>query len=275
MDCRSAGHLVHAYLDDELELVGSYEFERHVEECAACAQRLAKERSLRARIAGAGLSFGSPPHLREKIAARFGEVRPTSVIEGHAPLRWGRWMAGAAAAAIVIASLFTLVRTPSEETLLAQQVRDGHVRSLLADHLNDVESPDQHKVKPWFAGRLDFSPWVGNLANEGFPLVGGRVDFIDNRRVAAIVYKRREHVINLFMWRSPDSKTFSPRLEHENNYQMLHWSRAGITFWAISDLNSAELHDFVTLVQSRMNRPDPEKPALDNRGAAEPAVEDR
>src|SRR5437879_9192879 len=266
MDCRSALHLVHGYVDNELDLVGSYEFERHVEECAACAARLAEEKSLRAQFAGGGLAFSSPPHLREKIVAALGETRPAASVAGLRPMRWARWLAGAAAAAVVTASIFTIVHTPSAETLLAQQVRDGHVRSLLEGHLNDVEFSDQHKVKPWFAGRLDFAPWVGDLADEGFPLVGGRLDYLDNRRVAALVYKRREHVINLFMWRSADAKSYSPRLEQQNNYQMLHWSAAGMTFWAVSDLNSAELRDFVTLVESRTNHPDSTDPALNNPG---------
>ncbi|HLJ11659.1 MAG TPA: hypothetical protein VKU82_10735, partial [Planctomycetaceae bacterium] len=121
--------------------------------------------------------------------------------------------------------------------------------------LHDVESSDEHTVKPWFGGRLDFSPWVGDLANEGFPLQGGRLDYLDNRRVAALVYRRRDHVINLFIWPAAASGATAPRLQRQNNFQMWQWSSAGLAYWAVSDLNAAELHDFVALVQSRADRP--------------------
>jgi anti-sigma factor RsiW len=251
MDCRSAELLVHGYVDGELELLVSLEFERHVEGCAACRGRLAKAQSLRARFARGGLAFRSPPQLRDRVAAGSGKKRPVTVLAAQRRAHWWRWLAGAAAAVLVLASVFALVETPSSEMLLAQQVRDSHVRSLLAGHLNDVESSDQHTVKPWFAGHVDFAPWAGNLADEGFPLQGGRLDYLDNHRVAALVFKRRDHVINLFIWPSSDSPTQSPRLTRQNNYQMLHWSAAGMTYWAVSDLNAAELHEFVALVQRR------------------------
>src|SRR5262249_31584323 len=122
-------------------------------------------------------------------------------------------------------------------------------------HLADVGSSDQHTVKPWFAGRLSFAPWVGDLSDEGFPLMGGRLDYLDNRPMAAIVYKRREHVINLFIWPTEDARPHSPRLLRENGYQIVHWADAGMTYWAISDLNATELQQFAKLVESRATRP--------------------
>jgi anti-sigma factor RsiW len=252
LDCRKAEYLLHGYLDGELELIGTCEFELHLAECAPCTARLAREQSLRARFQESRLRAPAPPHLRERIQNALEETRSTPAAGPRPAVRRALWAVGAAAALVVMVKLVTLAPAPSPEMLLAQQVRDGHVRSLMANHLKDVESTDQHTVKPWFAGRLDYSPWVANLADDGFPLQGGRLDYIDNRPVAALIYKRREHVINLFVWPAPAGSTSAPRVAREHNFQMLHWSAGGMTFWAISDLNAVELREFVDRVNSRV-----------------------
>jgi anti-sigma factor RsiW len=254
MECSKAELLLHGYLDGELELLASCEFERHIEECAQCAERLAKEQALRRRISATSLRFRAPSQLRAKIQSALPAAQPGPSAIPPSRLWWGAWVA-AAAALFVLAILVARVPAPSSETLLAQQIRDGHVRSLLADHLKDIDSADQHTVKPWFAGRLDFAPWTADLADVGFPLQGGRLDYIDNRRVAALVFNRREHVINLFLWPASDAATHVPQLVHESNYQVVHWSAGGMTWWAVSDLNAAELQQFAALVQTRARRP--------------------
>jgi len=254
MECRKAEILLHGYLDGELELLGSYEFERHIEECPLCAERLAKEQSLRRRFAGTSLRFRPPAELRTKIQSALPQARPVSAAVSPPRLRGVFWVP-AAAAVVLLAILVARRPAPSAEALLAQQVRDGHVRSLLAGHLKDIDSSDQHTVKPWFAGQLDFAPWTADLAADGYPLQGGRLDYLDNRRVAALVFKRREHVINLFLWPAPDSTADAAQLLHESNYQLVHWSAGGMTWWAVSDLNAAELQEFATLVQARASRP--------------------
>jgi anti-sigma factor RsiW len=251
MECRKAEYLLHGYLDGELELLGSYEFERHLEECRPCAERLAKERALRERFAGTSLRFCTPADLQRKIAAEIDASESAPAAVPRRRVRWAPWVVSGAAAVVALMSIVTLSRIPSSDALLARQVCDGHVRSLLGSHLNDVESSDQHTVKPWFAGRLDFAPSIADLSDDGFPLQGGRLDYIDGRRVAAIVYKRREHVINLFLWPATDGGTRSPRLVRQHNYQMYRWTADGLTWWAVSDLNAAELADFVALVQNR------------------------
>jgi anti-sigma factor RsiW len=168
----------------------------------------------------------------------------------------------------VATSVILVVSRPSAERLLAQQIRDGHVRSLMAGHLSDVVSSNRHRVKPWFAGKLSFAPWVGDLSDKDFPLTGGRLDYLNNRPMAAIVYKRREHVINLFIWPSEHPRPESTRLFRENGYQILHWAEAGMTYWAISDLNADELQEFAKLVESRATRPAsgiPSDPAADQK----------
>jgi anti-sigma factor RsiW len=156
-----------------------------------------------------------------------------------------RWAVGATIVALGVtaALIMTLLKRPSGSQLLAEEAVASHIRSLMADHLTDVASSDQHTVKPWFNGKLDFAPVVKDLTTQGFPLTGGRLDYLNNRRVAALLYKRGEHTINLFEWPSaePDSNVTTLGLK---GYNVLHWTQAGISYWAVSDLNAAELADF-------------------------------
>jgi anti-sigma factor RsiW len=136
-----------------------------------------------------------------------------------------------------------LFRSRTGGDVLAEQVVSSHIRSLMANHLSDVLSSDQHTVKPWFSGRLDFAPVVKNLSGVGFPLMGGRLDYLDNRAVAALVYKHRQHTINLFLWPSSTSDV-SPRVSSSKGFNIVHWTQARMTYWAVSDLNAAELTEF-------------------------------
>jgi anti-sigma factor RsiW len=134
---------------------------------------------------------------------------------------------------------------PSNEELLIQEIVSGHVRSMMVSHLSDVISTDQHTVKPWFEGKLDFAPSVKDLTESGFPLVGGRLDYIDSRPVAALNYQRGKHMINVFEWPTSQVSTTLPKLITRRGYQLYHWTKNGMNFWAISDLNAADLQKFV------------------------------
>jgi anti-sigma factor RsiW len=144
---------------------------------------------------------------------------------------------------------FALLRPRPAAQLLAEQVVSSHIRSLMANHLSDVVSTDQHTVKPWFSGKLDFAPVVTNLAPQGFPLVGGRLDYLDDRTVAALVYKHRQHTINLFLWPLSDSDA-NPQILSIKGFNVVHWTQAHMNYWAVSDLNASELTEFARDLKS-------------------------
>jgi len=207
------------------------------------------------------LYFKPPNDLAERIhvalqtADKAEEIRTASAVSAARRLRPRRiswaWTSIAVAAvfiAMVAWQLGRLTSRPSPDDLLAQEVLASHVRSFMASHLTDVPSSDQHTVKPWFNGKLDFSPRVKDLSGDGFQLVGGRLDYLENRPVAALVYQRRKHFINLFIWPSPpDSKQ---KTLMRQGYNLVRWTQGGMAYWAVSDLNWTELQEFVRLVQS-------------------------
>jgi anti-sigma factor RsiW len=252
------------YAEAKSYLLRSLEIEQHLQECSVCAETHKHLQALRQTIQSAGLYARAPLNLHERIRAslhersqtdRIGEtdqaaraVKPGAVFR-ELPWRWFGIAASFAIVAIIGWSIFR-VSSSSAENMLAQEVISSHVRSLMANHLMDVASSDQHNVKPWFNGQLDFSPTVKDLAGEGFPLVGGRLDYIDNRTIAALVYKRHQHVINLFIWPAADTEEPLRNLTRQG-YHAIHWTQGGFTYWAVSDLNEQELQEFTRLIQQK------------------------
>jgi len=251
MICREVQELMHGYVDGELDLVRNLEMERHFHDCPACSGVQEQIRNLRSAVATGAPYFRPPSGLEDRLRSR---IRQAAVVESVAPARaantW-QWMGIAAAVLIAALAITFLVRRPSGSELLAQDVVSSHVRSLMASHLTDVPSTDQHTVKPWFNGKLDFSPSVGNFADRGFPLIGGRLDYLDNRPVAALVYGRRQHLINVFVWPARGQPDYTVSQTEHQGYHLLHWNQAGMTYWAISDLNAAELRQLVSLVRAQ------------------------
>jgi anti-sigma factor RsiW len=249
-----------------------------VGECVACATRLERERRLRGALAAHLAPFRAPDELRSQVRAALraeapyvasrAEVaraeapraeRPRADVPEREPPRPAApparrrvlpWWAGMAAALVIGVAGGWVLRSGAPQAggdAVATQIVASHIRSLQPGHLADVASSEHHTVKPWFNGRLDYSPPVPDCEAEGFPLLGGRLDYVNQRPVAALTYGRRQHVINLFVWPDSLAGDASPRVER--GYNLRHWSARGMTFWAVSDLNGAELDQFVAAVQ--------------------------
>src|SRR5439155_12198695 len=232
-----------AYADRELDLVRTTEIEQHLGGCRACSQAYENIRALSAALKSSDLYFKTPAQLKRRIRASLcAEDKDASTHQrSNAPtlfwwqwLKWGIPVAGTALFAFLVAT--GLIRSSTDERL-AQEVTASHVRSLMAAHLTDVTSSDQHTVKPWFDGKIDFAPPVKDLVAQGFPLVGGRLDYLQDRQVAALVYQRHNHFINLFIWPATRSSNTTHKPAVRQGYNLIHWNESGMTFWAVSDLN--------------------------------------
>ena len=151
-------------------------------------------------------------------------------------------MAAAAIVVVALLSTFAILRPANSDDLLANEMVSAHVRSLMGQHLMDVPSTDQHTVKPWFEGKLDFSPPVVDLSQQGFTLIGGRLDYAGGRPIAALVYQRRLHIINVFIYPTQDANAASSTRTRQG-FNVVRWTRNGMTFWAVSDINAGELQE--------------------------------
>ena len=245
MDCRDCARLVNAWLDGELDALTAMKFDGHLRECPGCARRTEALKSIGAVVRDSPLYAPAPAWLDKRVRTTLRRQAGVRTWWRGAPVRWG-----AIAAAVLLAGFigWSLPHaTVATDHLVAQEVLSAHLRSLMADHLVDVVSSDRHTVKPWFAGRIDFSPDVRDCAADGFPLQGGRLEYVDGRPVAALVYRRDKHVINLFVWpsRDPAAGTGSDSL---NGYHELHWTRGGLTYWAVSDAAEPTLRAFADCI---------------------------
>lgn len=244
MTCLSVRPLIEAHLDGELDANQQVHIREHLESCASCNAAYERLQRLHAGIRSHAPYFRAPESLALRVAA---SVRKAGKAQ-RLPRAWAwQWLAAAASVALVIslAANFALMRArPGANQLLAREVLSGHARSMLGAHLVDVASSDRHTVKPWFSGKLDFSPDVKDLAGKGFPLSGGRVDYLAGRPVAALVFHRAQHVINLFTWPSAQA---GPGEVSENGYHVVSWTHDGMIYCAVSDLNLDELKLFARL----------------------------
>jgi anti-sigma factor RsiW len=250
MGCEEIQPLIEGYVDGELDLERNLQLERHFATCAACESERQGKLELRSAIRQSVPYFRAPLDLQQRVRAI--ARGPEKKAPSRAGVLTWRWMGAAAAIVLVVFVTAWLERNwlgSSSEEAVTQEVVAGHIRSLMANHLSDVASTDQHTVKPWFDGKLDFAPPVVDLAAQGFPLVGGRLDYAERRPVAALVYQRRLHYINLFVWPSTDAAGAPGAVQTRDGYNVLHWTQDGMTFWAVSDITGDDLQTFVGLLR--------------------------
>ena len=240
MNCDEASILLHALIDGELDAGHARELETHIATCPGCAARLREFHELRKMMTPASLRYSAPANLRASIEGKLpappAAASRRSVIKGFA--------AGATLSAIAASGLLVMVTRRDDDRRVLGEVVSAHLRSLQAQHLIDVQSTDQHTVKPWFNGRLDVAPPVADLTAQGFTLLGGRLDYVDAKPVAAIVYRRRVHIINLFCAPAPGSGDRAAAMESLHGFNVRRWSENGLNLWAVSDINADELMEF-------------------------------
>ena len=258
MTCDDARLLMHAYLDDELDAAQSASMAAHLQDCAACAASYGTYARLHKALAQPGLYHRAPDALRERWSSAQSAAKsavPAPFRHRRAPLAYA--MAAGFAGALLLTSpawITALQQRGADSNSVVAEAISSHIRSLQAQHLMDVVSTDQHTVKPWFEGKLDFSPRVKDLASEGFPLIGGRLDAIDGRSVAALIYKRHLHVINLYQWPA-DASTMAQDVMQRHGYTVIRWTAEGMRYVAISDVSAGDLQQFVLAFQNDAGTP--------------------
>jgi len=263
MNCAEANVLLHALIDNELDAGHAREVEAHVASCPDCAARLKEYRAMREAMVGARLTESAPASLRSRIELAL----PATVRATAASPSWRDWLhnswrtfaggftAGTALAAAVAASLVIGIMHNDQDRLITNEVVSAHLRSLQPGHLTDVQTSDQHTVKPWFNGKLDVAPPVIDLTTQGFTLIGGRLDYVNREPVATIVYQRRKHVINLFVAERMGSAGRDVKNETVQGFNVRHWREEGLDLWAVSDVNADELDEFCRKFTAALRSP--------------------
>jgi mycothiol system anti-sigma-R factor len=245
MDCARASELLHGYLDNEFDVMHVKEIETHLGACPSCREEHEQQLRLRSLVQARAPRYTAPAHLRNKILASVRTPQRERRMREWMPMGWLQF-GGALAAAVVLSSTVTYYSVVASNTdRVVDEVVASHVRSLITNHVTDVASSEQHTVKPWFNGRVDFAPLVKDLGEQGFPLVGGRLDYVDGRPVAALLYRHRQHWISVFMWPDQSSKDAATHSFSRSGYSVAQWTSGGLRFYVVADIASPELGEFV------------------------------
>jgi len=253
LSCQETDEFIHAYLDGELDLGRSLEVEQHMHDCEICECIYLSQTTLRSSLKNDSLYYAAPGKLKKRVQSALRKEAKSEVTKRAFGWRWLTIMASLAFMFLIGVVVWRVVPRsvrPSGDELLAQEIASDHVRSLqMPGHLTDVLSSDQHTVKPWFDGKVDFAPPVKDFASQDFRLYGGRLEYLNNRTVATLIYQRRLHYINLYIWPAEQAGSTSEVTTQRQGYNLIHWTESGMNYWTISDLNNVELHQFASLVQ--------------------------
>lgn len=263
MNCAQSEILLHALIDGELDAIHTRDLEAHVAACPDCAGKLVVLRAMREMMAASDLAGKAPSGLRGRIEAALPSPPSRGLLpRGLRPASWrallGGFALGSALSAAVAASLVLATLGRDQRQMVANEIVSAHLRSLQAGHLTDVETSDEHTVKPWFNGKLNMAPPVVDLAAQGFTLIGGRLDYIGGTPAGSIVYRRRNHVINLFVAQNLDAAD-KAGVAVAQGFNVRHWTQQGLGLWAVSDINAGELEEFARDVMAAL-RAAPQSP---------------
>ena len=252
MNCTEAHRFLHAYIDNELDIAHTLDIERHLETCAACLENYNEYQALRNAMKGGSLYFTAPEKLQKNVSSALRQRKRAAFIARAASWRELGVVAAACLIAVALAVLLSgILRTtpttpPGGGVAIHQQVFDSHMRSLMANHLVDIRSSNPDSIKPWFKGKLDYTPYVYDLTSDGYSLVGARLDYLNNRAVAAIVYQHQGHIINFFLWPTKQS-TASIAMSTIRGYRLANWTDEKMDCWAISDADQSAIQKFASL----------------------------
>ena len=245
MQCRDCRDALGPRLDGELPVDEAREIDRHLARCPACAREFGTLTETHRILSENLMQYRAPDVLKARIRSAVAGV-PASREPTHPVPAWWRQVAAGLLIAIMSSGVtYVAVNRSVHGAVAADELLESHVRSVMPGHLTDVVSTEHHTVKPWFNGRVDVSPAVPNLDSAGFLLVGGRADYVRGRVVPVVVYARRQHVINVYAWAAASADAAPPNDLSRNGYHFVTWRTGGIEYWAVSDLNAAELHTFV------------------------------
>jgi anti-sigma factor RsiW len=250
VNCELARTTIHGYFDGELDAVRSAEFERHLEHCPECQSVLEGIESLHTQLQQSDLYEHASPELHDRIRKQLAQATGTGRVSAG---QWRRWFlvpaCGTLSAAAAVITIMLFVVPSHTKSVLTAELIDAHVRSLQPGHLMDVVSTDQHTVKPWFDGKLDFIPPVADYAAQGFPLIGGRLDVIDGHNVAALVYSRRKHYVNVFVWPYREKESIAESSGSRKGYNWMTWQSGDMQFCLLSDAALADLRELKDLIR--------------------------
>ena len=252
MICQETHQILDGYFDGELDLGYRLDIDGHLRLCTGCAETLKSYQELRHGIQASTMYYKAPAELKASIRISLQDTRKAEVswcrLTSSRKTQWLAVAASIVAVGIATAIVLTALSGSSATEVMTTEVLDAHLRSMMRNHLVDIFSSDRDAVKPWFAGKLDFVPPVRDLTDQGFFLMGGRLEYLNRRPVAALVFRRGQHTINLFVWPAsrPDTSIHTSTIQ---GYSLVHCSWLGVTYWAISDLNSGELRELVKYQQ--------------------------
>ena len=254
MTCEDFKNQYETVIDGRATGSDAAQIEGHAQTCPLCAQQMQKTRALSSALRSDALRFKAPASLRRNIEA-LGKAPNNPILASESRSRkWGRgWASVAASVVLAFSASWIAFRatTPTRDELTSREVISSHIRSLMVEHISDVVSTDKHTVKPWFTGKLSFSPRVEDFSKQEFPLIGGRLDYIGETTVAALIYQRRKHLINVFIWPTSEAATTAPTAESQRGYNVLHWNADGMTYWAVSDSSMDGLKELYQLMEAK------------------------